>query len=91
MGMLVYAPAMNVEGHHLSKLRHRLAGTATGVGESRFVFASVCFEWSCRDGMFDVYEPAVCGGRERELKRDWYQNGIAQQEGSPHWFQNGDN
>ena len=65
VGTWVYAIATNVEGHQLSKFGLRLAGTAPGVGELPFVFASGCFGWAFRDGTFDVHEPVACGDRER--------------------------
>ena len=40
------------------------------------MFASDCFEWPRRDGMFDVHEPAARGDRERsrvDLATEWGQ------------------
>ena len=59
-GTLVSAIFTNVDDRHAAKLRLRVAGTAPGVGEPHFVFASDRFGQACRGITFDVtFRPCV--------------------------------
>ena len=57
-GTLACAAIPNVRGQKARKLRLLIAGAAPRADESHSAFASDCSGRACREGAFDVHEPA---------------------------------